>query len=200
MNRQFWDQRYSAAEYVYGKVANDFLRQMASMIPDGPVLCLAEGEGRNAVYLAQQGHQVTAVDQSVEGIAKALSLAEAQGVFIEAISIDLEEYMIKPESWSSIISIFAHLPQMLRRKIHSKVVQGLYPGGVFILEAYTPAQLSFGTGGPKNPEMCMTMSGLRDELRGLELLVAQEVEREVNEGSLHCGRGSVVQIVACKPG
>ena len=200
MNCELWDQRYSDEEYVYGKDPNEFLKKIASMIPDGPVLCLAEGEGRNAVYLSQLGHRVTAVDQSVAGLAKALSLAEAQGVAIEMVHSDLENYTIPSDSWSGIISIFAHLPQALRRKVHSKVVHGLKPGGIFILEAYTPAQLALGTGGPKIPEMLMTLTSLREELQGLDLLVSQEIERDVNEGKFHHGRGSVVQIVARKPG
>ena len=200
MNCELWDQIYSDEEYVYGKDPNEFLKKIASMIPDGPVLCLAEGEGRNAVYLSQLGHRVTAVDQSVAGLAKALSLAEAQGVAIEMVHSDLENYTIPSDSWSGIISIFAHLPQALRRKVHSKVVHGLKPGGIFILEAYTPAQLALGTGGPKIPEMLMTLTSLREELQGLDLLVSQEIERDVNEGKFHHGRGSVVQIVARKPG
>ena len=183
---------------VYGEIPNEFLLKVASQIPAGPVLCLAEGEGRNAVFLATLGHPVTAVDQSANGLAKARSLAEAHGTVIETVHIDLEGFHIIPGAWAGIVSIFAHLPPTLNRKIHAAVVQGLRPGGVFILEAYTPAQLAFGTGGPKATELLMSLDSLREELNGLELLVAHEIKRDVIEGSFHHGCGSVVQILACR--
>ena len=199
MDAEFWDQRYANTDYVYGEEPNAFLAQMSSKLPDGPVLCLAEGEGRNAVYLAKLGYRVTAVDQSATGLAKARRLAEAQGTVVETVHADLESYAIMPGAWAGIVAIFAHLPPELRRNVHAAVVQGLQPGGIFILEAYTPAQLALGTGGPKKPEMLMTQDCLREELFGLDFLIAREVERKVNEGSFHSGPGSVVQILACRP-
>ena len=109
---------------------------------------------------------------------------------------DLQHYHIAPGAWAGITSIFAHLPPLLRSKVHAKAVLGLQPGGVFILEAYTPAQLSLGMGGPKAPELLMSLTGLREELVGLEFLIAREIEREVVEGPGHTGRGAVVQILA----
>ena len=134
-------------------------REVAPQIPAGPVLCLAEGEGRNAVYLATLGHRVTAVDQSEVGLAKAQRLAKARGVKIETLVTDLADYTITAGAWAGIVATFAHLPPALRRRVHRDVVAGLQPGGVFILEAYTPAQLAFGTGGPKSPELLMTLAG-----------------------------------------
>jgi len=199
MDATFWDDRYAADDYVYGQDPNEFVAEMAMHIPDGPVLCLAEGEGRNAVYIAKSGHRVTAVDQSSMGLNKALRLAEANGAVIDTIHADLEAYQIMPGAWAGIVATFAHLPPPLRRKVHAAVVQGLKPGGVFILEAYTPAQLALGTGGPKVPELLMTLDNLREELSGLEFIVAREIERDVTEGNFHQGRGAVVQIVARLP-
>ena len=196
MDASFWNDRYAAPHFVYGETPNVFVAEMATRIPAGPVLCLAEGEGRNAVHLASLGHRVTAVDQSETGLAKARRLAAARSIEIETVLTDLENFNIEPGAWSGIIATFAHLPPPLRRRIHAQVVTGLRPGGVFILEAYTPAQLSFDTGGPKNPELLMTLAGLREELAGLELLVGREIEREVIEGDGHTGRGAVVQILA----
>jgi SAM-dependent methyltransferase len=169
---------------------------MAAQIPAGPALCLAEGEGRNAVHLATLGHRVTAVDQSAAGLAKARRLAKARGVEIETVLADLGNFIIKPGVWAGIVATFAHLPPTIRCKVHTQAVCGLRPGGVFVLEAYTPAQLAFDTGGPKSPELLMTLAGLRDELAGLEFLVSREIEREVIEGDGHTGRGAVVQILA----
>ena len=199
MDAAFWNDRYAAEDYAYGLDPNAFVAEMAMYIPDGPVLCLAEGEGRNAVYLAEIDHCVTAVDQSAMGLAKGRRLAEATGVVIETVHADLKSYQIIPSAWAGIIATFAHLPPPLRRKVHAAVVQGLKPGGVFILEAYTPAQLALGTGGPKVPELLMTLDSLRDELSGLEFIVAREIERDVTEGSFHQGRGAVVQILARRP-
>lgn len=196
MDAAFWNERFAGADYVYGEAPNAFVAESAPKIPAGPVLCLAEGEGRNAVYLAAHGHRVTAVDQSEVGMAKARRLAASRGVTIETAVADLENFPIARGAWAGIVATFAHFPSALRRRVHQEVVTGLQPGGVFILEAYTPAQLALGTGGPKSPELLMTLAALRDELAGLELLVGREVERDVCEGGCHTGRGAVVQILA----
>ena len=113
---------------------------------------------------------------------------------------DITDFVITPGAWSGIVAIFAHFPPPLRRSVNAQVVAGLQPGGVFILEAYTPAQLAFGTGGPKDPALLMTLAALRDELAGLELIIARECERDVIEGTGHTGRAAVVQVLARKPG
>ncbi len=199
MDAAFWNDRYAVAGHFYGEAPNTFVAEVASQIPAGPVLCLAEGEGRNAVYLATLGHRVTAVDQSEVGLAKARRLAGARGVEIETVVADLADYSIATGVWVGIIATFAHLPPALRRRVHRDVVAGLQPGSVFVLEAYTPAQLAFGTGGPKSPELLMTLAALREELSGLEFLIARERERDVIEGDGHTGRGAVVQILARRP-
>jgi SAM-dependent methyltransferase len=199
MDTTFWNDRYAVANHVYGEDPNAFVAEVAPQIPAGPVLCLAEGEGRNAVHLAASGHRVTAVDQSEVGLAKARRLAAAHGVEITTVTADLGGYDIAPGAWAGIIATFAHLPPAVRRRIHRSVVAGLMPGGVFILEAYTPAQLAFDTGGPKAPELLMTLAGLREELSGLEFEIARELERDVIEGTGHTGRGAVVQVLARRP-
>jgi SAM-dependent methyltransferase len=196
MDAAFWNNRYAVAGHVYGEAPNAFVAEVAPQIPAGPVLCLAEGEGRNAVHLATLGHRVTAVDQSEVGLAKARRLAGARGVEIETVLADLANYSIATDAWAGIVATFAHLPPALRRRVHHDVMAGLQPGGVFVLEAYTSAQLAFGTGGPKSPERLMTLDGLREELSGLEFLIARELERDVIEGDGHTGRGAVVQILA----
>ena len=182
MDAAFWNERFSPEHYVYGETPNAFVAEYAPKIPAGPVLCLAEGEGRNAAYLAMLGHRVTAVDQSEVGLAKARRLAASRGVAIETVVADLENYSIAPGAWAGIVATFAHFPPRLRRKVHRAATAGLQPGGIFILEAYTPAQLALGTGGPKNPELLMTLADLREDLSRLDLLVARELERDVIEG------------------
>lgn len=199
MDASFWNERYAAEHYVYGDKPNDYVAELAALIPrGGPVLCLAEGEGRNAVHIASLGHAVTAVDQSEVGLAKARRLAAERGVKIETVCADLTSYEIATCVWAGIVLAFAHLPELARRAMHRRAAAGLLPGGVIILEAYTPAQIALATGGPKDPALTMTLGELREDFAGLEFLVARELEREVLEGAFHTGRGAVVQIAARK--
>ena len=194
-----WDERYGAARYYYGTEPNDFLRErFAAIRPGGDVLCLAEGEGRNAVFLAQQGYRAVAVDQSAVGLRKAAQLAAGRGVQIETIVADLGAYRIEPDCWDGIVSIWCHLPSALRAAVHSQVVAALKVGGAFLLEAYTPAQLQHGTGGPQSPDLMPTLAELRKELAGLDLVHAVERERVVHEGPGHAGLSAVVQVLAVR--
>ena len=199
MDADFWNQRYAGEEYAYGTAPNDFVAEVAARIPAGPVLCLAEGEGRNAVHLAERGHAVTAVDQSEVALTKARKLAAARGATVETVTADLSGYRILPEAWAGIVATWAHLPPAVRREVHAQVVRGLQHGGLFILEAYTPAQLAHQTGGPRSVELLMTAAQLREELMGLEFEVLREVERDVREGTAHTGRAAVVQVLARRP-
>jgi len=191
-----WDERYGLPGYFYGTEPNDFLRSVVDQLPRGRALCLAEGEGRNAVFLAERGFDVVAVDQSAVGLAKAERLAVERGQKIHTITANLDSFEIETSSFSVIVSIWAHVPPTLRKRLHAACVAGLDVGGMFVLEAYTPAQLAFGTGGPPVAELMMTLDALRGELSGLELIHAQELEREVNEGDHHFGHSAVVQVLA----
>lgn len=193
-----WDQRYNTPDFIYGEEPNDFLRANVSLLTPGAVLCLAEGEGRNGVFLARQGFEVTAVDSSQVGLKKAESLASSHQVRLCTVVADLAEYTIPPQHFDTIVSIFCHLPPVVRARVHQATVAGLKPGGTLILEAYTPKQLEYKTGGPPAKEMMMSLGVLESELAGLHFIIAQEIEREVIEGSLHTGMGAVVQILAKK--
>ncbi len=194
-----WDERYSTGDYFYGKDPNDFLREQTMRIPaGGSVLCLAEGEGRNAVFLAKQGFQVTAVDGSRVGLEKLETLARESGVSVKTICADLADFVIEPGYWDAIVSIWCHLPSGLRRNVHASSVQGLRKGGVFLLEAYRPEQLKYGTGGPKDPDFLMNLEILRPELSGLRLEVQVEQVREIHEGKGHFGPSAVVQVLGYK--
>ncbi len=194
-----WNQRYAAPGYFYGTAPNDFLVEQARLIPRGRVLELAAGEGRNGVWLAQQGYAVTCVDGSDVGLAKARELARERGVQVETVVADLGAYAVEPNAWDGIVSIWCHLPHAIRARLHGQCVTGLKPGGVLLLEAYTPAQIPLGTGGPKDAGLLPTLAMLKDELKGLELVVGVEREREVHEGAHHEGRSAVVQLLARKP-
>jgi len=198
-----WDQRYSEPGYLFGTSPNDFLREELSRIPaGGSVLCLGEGEGRNAVFLAARGFSVTAVDQSRVGLEKARQLAREHGVEIELQEADLQHYDPGQGCWDGIVSLWVHLPAPLRGQVHRKVVGGLREGGVLLLEAYTPRHLDMpGVGGPpaSRRDAFMSLEALREELAGLDFLVARERDREISEGRGHRGLSAVVQVVARKP-
>ena len=194
-----WDARYSEPGWAFGTEPNDFLREQAHTLPPGRVLCLAEGQGRNAVWLAGLGYDVTAVDVSSVGLEKAQGLARERGVRIETVCADLATFVIEPDAWSGVVSIFAHVESAVRRRIHAAVVAGLAPGGVLLLEAYRPQQLGRGTGGPPEDERMLDLTRLRDELGSLEWVLARELERDIVEGRRHTGIGCVVQLVARRP-
>lgn len=193
-----WDERYSCDEYVYGTEPNQFLAYNARRLTGKKILCLAEGEGRNAVWLAAHGFDVSAVDASAVGRDKALKLAAAQGVGIDYEVSDLACFDLGVARWDGIVSIFCHLPPALRQSLHKRIVHALKPGGVLLLEAYTPAQLKLGTGGPKDEAMMMTAPLLEKELRGLHFTHLAELKRSITEGFGHTGTGAVVQAIAVK--
>ncbi|MEM9069801.1 MAG: class I SAM-dependent methyltransferase [Myxococcota bacterium] len=198
MQQDFWDQRYEQDEMSYGAAPNDFLREVVKQLPRGAALCLGAGEGRNAVFLAEHLGPVTAVDQSPVGLAKAATLAESKNVGLKIAVADLREFDFG-EGWSVITSIWAHVPPGVRARVHAEVLRSLAPGGAYVLEAYTPAQVGRGTGGPPDPSMNPTLEELRVQLEGLDFVIGRELEREVQEGAYHNGMSSVVQVLATKP-
>ncbi len=193
-----WDERYSADEYVYGTEPNEFLAAEFGNIPKGKILSIAEGEGRNAVFLAKQGYEVTAVDGSAVGLKKAKALADANGVAIEFIHADLAEFDLGEEKWDGIVSIFVPLPSAVRQQLYSKLEKALKPNRVFLVEAYRPDQIKYGTGGGSSADTMQTKETLTRELPGLSFSHLVELDREVIEGSLHTGIGAVVQGIGKK--
>jgi len=194
-----WDERYSASDYVYGTVANDFLIASLPLLPrGGSALCLAEGEGRYAVFLAEQGYEVTAVDSSAVGLAKAEKLAQDRRVTIATRLADLADYPLPPQFYDLIVAIFCHLPPPVRRRVLGQVPASLKPGGMFLLEGYTPKQLEYGSGGPPDVELLLQLHELREDLAPLHFLHGEELVRDIREGKLHTGEGAVVQVIAVK--
>jgi SAM-dependent methyltransferase len=197
---KFWDDRYSAAEYVYGTEPSDFLAEHCSVLPSkGRVLCLADGEGRNGVFLAAQGLEVTSVDSSAIGLAKARRLADQRQVPLEIVVADLATWDLGEACWDAIVSIWAHLPVAVRSSLHPRLVRALRPGGVLLLEHYHPRQLGYGTGGPSDPTMMLTLAELDAAFPDWSRRHAFEGERIVLEGSGHGGKSYVTQAILKKP-
>src|SRR3990167_4431189 len=200
----FWNNKYQDLDkYAYGTEPNDFLKERVNDIkPNGRVLCLAEGEGRNAVFLAKQGFEVSSVDISDVGVKKTKKLAELSNVHVNAQCGDLEDFEIEPHYFDAMIFIFCHLPNPLREKVFRRAISGLKENGVIIMEVYSVNQIGKGTGGPQTESLLYTLNELNEYFvtkNKFSLIHEAELEREIVEGSLHTGVGSVVQFVARRP-
>lgn len=197
-----WDERFDREDYVYGEQPNTFLTDQWKKLglaksPDS-VLCLAEGEGRNAVHLATLGHEVSCVDLSKVGLRKAKQLADKHGVSINTEKADLATYETKPNFYQAIVMIFAHTPSAVRQRSLNQARQALRRDGYLILEGYSAAQIGRDTGGPSAADMMFDEQELRTIFAHDEILLCREIDRDIREGEFHSGIGSVIQFVARK--
>ncbi len=195
----FWDRKYAVDAYLFGEGANVFLQEVLPQLPQGTALGLGEGEGRNAVFLAEHGFDVLGVDASAVGLAKAQALAAHKGVTIRTEVADLLHYVLPPQHYDVITLIFCHLPQPLRTEVFQQAIDGLKPGGMLVAVLYNPAQRQYQTGGPQDLALLPTLAELQQTLAPLQALVAEEVVRELNEGVNHQGPSSVIQYLGRKP-
>ncbi|MFP5466259.1 MAG: class I SAM-dependent methyltransferase [Gammaproteobacteria bacterium] len=190
----FWDQQFGADGYKYGTQPNAFLAAQAYRLkPGGDVLVPGDGEGRNGVWLAQQGHRVTSMDGSAVGLDKARALAVACGVSLDTVLADLADWAPKPASADAVVLTFVHLPPVIRSAAHRRLKQALRPGGLLILEAFHPRQLPLKSGGPKDEAMLYTLALLRQDFVGLDECLAEEVDTLLNEGPGHQGSAQIVR-------
>lgn len=190
-----WHERFSVEEYVYGKEPNAFVVEAARNLPIGKVLCIAEGEGRNAVYLASLGHDVTAWDYAQAGLDKTQQLANEHGVTVKTELHDLADVEWKLEQWDTIVHIFGHLPPDVMERTMTGVQQSLKVSGYYVSELYTKEQLRYGTGGPRDAAMLADPVGILQRFEGyyIKHFHVGEVTRE--EGQLHTGQAHVVQSI-----
>jgi SAM-dependent methyltransferase len=194
-----WEARYNTEEYIFGKRPNRFLAENLPSLPPGCALSLGEGEGRNAVFLAQHGWQVTALDLSPSALRKTRRLAAEAGVKVATLHADLNDLAVTPNTWDFIICFFVHLPAPERAAVHRKVVAGLKPGGVYLLEGFAPAQLRFGDRGPKNIDQLYSLPLIQQELADLEFRIARETERLLDDAQPELGSCAVTQLLGVKP-
>jgi SAM-dependent methyltransferase len=184
-----WDESYTLADYRYGTAPNAFLVEQAARLPAGAqVLVPGDGEGRNGVWLAKQGHRVTAVDGSAVGLDKARRLAAQEEVRLETVLADLATWSPQPASADAVILTFVHLPPDIRTDVHQRLARALKSGGLLILEAFHTAQLNYTSGGPARSDMLYSLSTVRFDLAdALEELVGWEGEAMLDEGPGHQG-------------
>ena len=202
--KEFWNERYAATEYAYGIKPNEFLKETLDKYkPTGTILFPAEGEGRNAVYAAKKGLNVSAFDISEEGKKKALQLAQENNVNIDYQLGSLEEISLVPASFDSVALIYVHFPLSLRKGFHAKISDLVKPNGILILEGFSRNNLSFrkknpNIGGPDKIEMLFTKDDIEIEFPNFDTLLLEEKEVELNEGKFHKGTGSVVRFIGRK--
>ena len=178
---------------MYGEHPNAYLRaQVLRLTPGGKVLVPGDGYGRNGMWLARQGFRVTTVDLSPVGVERARKSAQAAGLAMSIEEADLATWTWPDSEFDAVASIFLHLPPDLRPQIHAQMLAALKPGGLLIIEAFTPAQLQHSSGGPKQLELLYTAEILRKDFIGADVLELLEVEIDLDEGRMHRGRAAVV--------
>lgn len=204
MMSNFWDERYKQQEFAYGTEANEYLRQTLTKYQSGKILFPAEGEGRNAVFAAQLGWQVSAFDLSLEGKKKAEQLASINQTVIDYQVGNLEELNYQENEFDVIALIYAHFPAQIKSKYYSKLERLLKKGGTVIFEAFSKNHINYqninpAVGGPSDIEMLFSLEELQGYFPNYQL--SELVEKEVNltEGLYHNGLGSVIRFVGVKP-
>ena len=196
----FWDAKFEGQDYKYGTRPNAFLvDQSWRLKPGARILVPGDGEGRNGVWLAEQGHSVVTVDASPRGIQKATKLALDRGVRLNASCADLRDWAWPTAVFDVVVATFLHLPPAHRPRLHQSMVQALVPGGLVLLEAFTPDQLRHRSGGPKAPSLLYATDLLREDFAAAEILELEETETVLAEGPYHEGIAAVVRLVARRP-
>jgi len=190
----FWDERYRGKEFAYGSAPNRWLEAQAGAIePGGRVLCLGEGEGRNAVWLAERGFSVDAVDASPVGLEKARRLAAERGVRIRTQVDDLATYRPDPSAYDALVLVYVHMPPVIRAAVHAAGAAALKAGGIVIIEAFAPRQLGRESGGPPRLEMLFDTADVRADFPRVDWYVLEEAEIDLDEGTFHRGPAAVVR-------
>jgi cyclopropane fatty-acyl-phospholipid synthase-like methyltransferase len=201
-SRQFWDQRFASEEYVFGTAPNVFLASQSQWFKPGiRVLDVACGEGRNAVWLAQQGCEVVAIDISPVAIEKARRLAAERRVHVAFELVDVRNWRWPPSAFDAVVSVFIQFAAPAERaQLFTGFVTTLRPDGVLVLQGYTPKQLQYKTGGPPQVEHMYTQAMLREAVAGLEIVHVREHDDVLSEGTKHVGLSALIDLVARKPG
>lgn len=196
-----WNDRYNTPDYLFGTEPAAFLRREAHRLTAGQTaLCVADGEGRNSVFLAGQGLQVTAMDASDVAVAKAQALAAERGVSVEFHVADIARWDWDARRYDAVVAIFIQFAAPPRREaIFAGMIRALAPGGLLLLHGYSTAQLAHTTGGPRTLENLYSADLLADRFADLDILHLAEYEADLAEGTRHVGRSALIDLVAQKP-
>lgn len=196
----FWNERYQAQDYIFGVNPNDFIRAVTPLAAqDETAFAPADGEGRNGVYLAQLGYDVSSVDVSNLAVDKAMALAAQHDVQINANVGDVFTHPLTDGQYDVVIVCFMHFMPEDHTAFMNRMQDCVKPGGLFIMEGYTVDQIPLTSGGPKNPDMMMSREQLAREFASFDILLLQETRRQLSEGARHDGEAATVQLLARKP-
>jgi SAM-dependent methyltransferase len=195
---KFWDERYSTTEFIYGTEPNSFLKNELDKLNPGKILLLGEGEGRNAVYAAQNGWKVDAVDFSTKAKEKALQLALENDVQISYEVVDLSNYKLKQNYYDAIAIIYLHMKPELRNNIHSQVSDSLLSGGELILEVFEKDQLGTSSGGPQSLEMLYSIEELKKDFVHMKIELLEKKYINLDESDHHRGDAVVIRLIAAR--
>ncbi|TPG36207.1 class I SAM-dependent methyltransferase [Flavobacterium pectinovorum] len=198
-----WDDRYKDESYAYGKKPNLFFAEQIEKLNPGSILMPADGEGRNGVYAAKLGWQVTSFDLSEEGKSKTLSLANEQNVIVDYFVGDFEHLQFENSTYDAIGLIYAHFPADKKSMFHRKLNNYLKPGGIVIFEAFGKKHLAYNSqnpkvGGPTASDMLFSMSEVIADFNNYDIMLLEEQEVSLDEGIYHIGKGSVIRFVGRK--
>ncbi|MFW0738793.1 class I SAM-dependent methyltransferase [Flavobacterium sp. T12S277] len=198
-----WNDRYSTEEFAYGTAPNNYLKETLEKLDPGTILFPAEGEGRNAVFAAKLGWNVSAFDISSEGKSKALKLAQSQNITIDYQVGELETLNYQPEQFDAIALIYAHFPAEIKSVIHKTLDQYLRKGGYILFEAFSKKHLEYlaindKVGGPKDIASLFSIEEIQSDFPDYEIITLKEKEIELNEGLFHNGKGSVIRFIGKK--
>ena len=189
-----WDERYGEPEPLFGLKPNAYLEAQSKRLPLGAKILLpGDGYGRNGLWLAKQGFHVHTVDLSPVGVERARKAAKAAGLQMVIEQGDLATWKWPVREFDAVAAIFVHLPSAVRRLVHASMLRALKSGGLAIIQSFTPAQLQFSSGGPKQVDMLCTPDLLREEFASAEILELEEITVHLDEGHKHSGMGAVVQ-------
>ncbi|WP_415184912.1 SAM-dependent methyltransferase [Phaeovulum sp.] len=196
-----WDHRFAGTDYFYGTAPADFVaRQAWRLAPGARLLSLAEGEGRNACYLAGQGAKVTALERSPVALAKARALAAERGVSVNWQPMDLAQYDWPKAAFDAVLGVFIQFaPADLQAEIFAGIGRTLRPGGLVMLHGFATRQMGYGSGGPRVPGQLYTLDRLRAAFAGYTLLHQADFDADLDEGAGHHGRAALIDFVARKP-
>lgn len=197
----FWDAMYDRDDYRYGTRPNVWMEACTKHFPDGArVLCIGDGEGRNGVFLAEHGFDVTTIDASEVGVSKSKRLAEERGVEVRALhGLFPQDLPADARDFDAVVLTFIHAPSARRAALHHAVVDHLASGGWVVLDAFHKEQLGRDSGGPQNVDMLFTADLLADDFAGVEVRELVEYESVLDEGDGHRGHAALVRLLARKP-
>ena len=196
--KNFWNERYSEREYVYGEEPNVFFAEQLQRLAPGKIILPCEGEGRNAVYAAENGWEVHAFDTSIIGKSKAIQLATRKEVSINYTIEDAITVTYEKNTIDAVAFIYAHFPASIRKKIHQKAITWLKPGGKIIIEAFNPNQLQNNSGGPKDLAMLYTEEMILEDFEELTCDMSEIQSVVLNEGEFHKGKADIIRFVGTK--